>query len=156
MFIEHGVKARSWPGSPGVFTVQINDALIRTSTGKGEHPSLPDPSCHSFQHAAYSTFPFDSSVKAEKESWSNHEKESHSLTCPAMGTHKQQTIISVKRSRTHCCIWLKRWQDTNLIIRNEYDKSLLRLGHEPLVPWSHFQLQEIFLPNHPWITQLKS
>lgn len=47
---------------------------------------------------------------------------------PEMGTHKQQTIISVKRSETHCCIWLKRWQDTNLIIRNEYDKSCAQPG----------------------------
>lgn len=102
----------------------LGPALVRVSV-----LPCPDPDCHSFPYAAYSTFPFDSSEKAGKKSWFNHGKESLSLTFLEMGTHKQQIIISVKRSRTHTCwIWLKRWQDTNLIIRNEYDKSCAQTG----------------------------
>lgn len=105
-------------------TYSLVAALVRVSI-------LPcaDPDCHSFLYAAYSTFPFDSSVKTEEKSWFNHGKESLPLTFPEMGTHKQQIIISVKRSGTHTCwIWLKRWEDTNLIIRNEYDNSCAQTG----------------------------
>lgn len=96
----------------------LGPALIRVSV-----LPCPDPSYHSSQHAACSTFPLDSSVKAE--SWSNHEK----VTCSEMGTHKQQTIISVKRSGSNnYWIYLKTWQDTNLINRNEYDRNCAQTG----------------------------